>query len=113
MGYQETYIKPVNQNDFNKLKECIEKLRNELNGAGVFPVEEIIFNANRKPFKKGDKAIYLVGERYYQTHIKQEFDVNVADFDVIFTEEVNPKGIWQDSTPNDKYIVTHQPLFID
>ena len=32
---------------------------------------------------------------------------------LFFTEEVNPKGIWRDSTPDEKYIVTHQPLFIE
>lgn len=109
MGYQESYIKPRKQKDFEKLKDYIKEISNILDSGGVFPVGIITFNEDREPFIKGDKVIYVIGERYYQSHLIDEFNIPI-ECNIIFTEYVDPVGIWEDATPNGEYIVDHQPF---
>ncbi len=51
----------------------------------------------------------MIGERYYQSHLIDEFNVPI-ECNIIFTEYVDPVGIWEDATPNGEYIVDHQPF---
>lgn len=115
MGYQESYVTTKKQVDFDKLVECIKsKGEQYYNDIFTYPVEIITFKKNHCDFKKGDKAVYIVGERYYQSHF---FDITVDNVPVncriYFTEDINPVGIWKDATSDSKFIVEHQPFIFD
>lgn len=107
MGYQESYLFPTSKKNFDALVNKIKvKGYNYYDEFWAYPVEIIEFNQNHAPFKKGDKVIYLSGERYPQSHYKEHFleDIDI-DCRVIFTEYVNPVGIWKDA--GDDSHVTH------
>lgn len=111
MGYQETYIYPKNQNEFDKFLSVFKKYEEECWGAGVFPVCIVTFKQDHEMFNKGDKAVYCKGERYYQTRLEDEIILEFKDkINVVFTEDVDPVGIWLDSTPDENYIVIHSPF---
>ena len=137
MGYQESYLKPKNKKDFDKLLNRIKENGKQFyKDNGCFPVEVLTFTKNHYPFKKNDKCIYLVGERYPQEHydfmiLRQGFFDLIEEWEddldpndeqdmwkfeeykervkyqigskdeiecnIYFTEEVRPKGIWEDS----------------
>lgn len=115
MRYQESYVTTKKQKDFNQLVECIKsKGKQYYDDIFTCPVEIITFNKNHCGFKKGDKAVYIVGERYYQSHFFDETVDNIpVDCKIRFTEEVNPVGIWQDATPDSKFIVEHRLFIFD
>lgn len=60
MGYQESYIWSSKKN-FNKL------LQSFVDGEKYWtqPVEVLTFIKDHKPFKKGQKVVYVTGERYH------------------------------------------------
>ena len=93
MGYQESYIWSSKKN-FNKL------LQSFVDGEKYWtqPVEVLTFIKDHKPFKKGQKVVYVTGERYPQSHWKKML---IPDFQhpsyILFTEEVEAKGIWPDA----------------
>lgn len=115
MGYQESYITTKKQTDFDMLVKCVKsKGKQYYDDIYIMPVEIITFNKNHCNFKRGDKAIYVVGERYYQSHF---FDKTVEGVSVVcniyFTEDVDPVGVWKDATPNEDLIVEHRPFIFD
>ena len=96
MGYQESYAIPKRKNSFNKLVQCAAIERDNW----VTPELVIEFVKNHYPFKRGDKAIYFCGERYPQAHCSETDGVlsNCSvKYNLIFTEYVNPLGIWEDA----------------
>ena len=93
MGYQESYIWTDKRHFDDLVKSFVEE---EKYFAG--PVEILTFTTNHKPFKKGQKVVYVTGERYPQSHW---FEMLIPGFKhrskILFTEEVNPIGIWPDA----------------
>ena len=107
VGYQESYLFPTNKKNFNKLVNVIKSRGYDYyDEFWAYPVEIIEFIQDHLPFKKGDKAIYLSGERYPQSYYGKYFLKDV-DFrcNIVFTENVNPVGIWKDA--GDDSHVTH------
>lgn len=101
MGYQESYAIPKRKNSFNKLVQCASIERDNW----ATPELVIEFTKNHYPFKQGDKAIYFCGERYPQTLCSETDERGIqgilsncpVKYNLIFTEYVNPLGIWEDA----------------
>ena len=109
MGYQESYVTTKSKKDFLNLCEYIKSIGKEFYSTyGAMPVEVITL-------KNGRKYIYFVGERYLQSN-KARILGFMSDDDkynseeqklkmwewldkitIIFTEEINPEGIWEDA----------------
>ena len=135
MGYQESYLTASTAKRFKKIVDRIQKLgRPYYEKYGTIPVEIITFNKGNEWFKKGQKAIYFVGERYLQREpllilryatdddfygidIENDYDAWIKwnkEFEegekyhaeIIFTEYVNPEGIWEDA--GKPLYVTHE-----
>ena len=109
MGYQESYVTTKQENEFKGLCEYIKSIGTEFYSRyGATPVEIITLD-------NGRKYIYFVGERYLQSNkarilgfVSDDEKYNSEDrkiqmwkwlekISVIFTEEMNPKGIWKDA----------------
>jgi hypothetical protein len=104
MGYQESYVYPKKQEDFEKLVDFIKEKGENYSLATAVAIIE--FTKNHYPFKKGDKAVYYVGERFSQSNIyAKERILHGCDIscNIRYTEDVAPCGIWEDATPNNKY----------
>lgn len=119
MGYQESYVTASTEKRFNKIVNRVRELgRDFYDSHGTYPVEIITFDKSHYPFKKGQKAIYFVGERYLQNYFGErllgytdEFFDGMDDFEIdkyldeadkyhlekYYTEEVDPVGIWADT----------------
>ena len=126
MGYQEGYLMTRNDSDFEKIKERIQNLGEDFY-EWIFtkPVCVIEFTKNHGDIKKGQKAFYFVGDRGYfaqksvfgldhDTDKYREFIQSLEDkCGIIATEEVNPKGIWEDSTPEgyEYCVIKHEFVF--
>ena len=140
MGYQESYLtirydKRFTKQRFEKLVNRVKELGYEYyNKYGTYPVEIITFNKANCWFKKGQKAIYFVGDRFLQrdvTHIlrygnpddypdemfKTNEDLELILWDefkkcdeyyaqIIFTEYVDAEGVWEDA--GKPLYVTHE-----
>ena len=135
MGYQESYLTASTPKRFEKIVDRIQKLgRPYYEKYGTIPVEIITFNKGNEWFKKGQKAIYFVGERYLQREplliLRYATDDDFCDMDIdndydawikwkkefeegekyhaeiIFTEYVDPEGIWEDA--GKPLYVTHE-----
>lgn len=93
MGYQESYIW-TDKKHFNELVESFVDEDKYFAG----PVEILTFIKNHKPFKKGQKVVYVAGERYPQSHWLENLIPNFRHrSEILFTEEVDPVGIWPDA----------------
>ena len=110
MGYQESYLTTKNKKDFDELVSFIKDLGKEhYENFFAIPVEIIKFNQSHPPFMKNQKAIYIVGERYPQTNFQKEIIPNFEKkCELIFTEYVDPYGIWEDA--GDSSHVEHIPF---
>jgi len=113
MGYQETYLRVKNAKFFDAIVSAINSTGEEYyDDRGFSPVVIFTFIKDHKPFKKGEKAIYFVGDRGCQRcpgdligseypTLRSDDTVNLLPDDdiceAIFTEEVNSKGIFEDS----------------
>lgn len=119
MGYQESYVTASTEKRFNKIVSRIKELGREFYDAyGTYPVDIITFTKAHDPFKKGQKAIYFVGERYLQNYFGDrllgytdefyegmdefEIDKHMDEFDKYhllkyYTEDIDPEGIWEDA----------------
>ena len=135
MGYQESYLTASTGKRFDKILKRIRELGYDYyKSYGTFPVEIITFNKGNGVFKKGQKAVYFVGERFLQREVGHllryghpddfpdemwEIDPDIEsklwkEFDecdkyhaeIIFTEYVNPEGIWADA--GKPLYVTHE-----
>lgn len=117
MGYQESYVTASTEKRFNKIVTRIKELGKDFyDSYGTYLVEIITFDKSHYPFKKGQKVIYFVGERYLQNEIgcrllgyTNEFFKNMDDHKMFkhldefekyhlekyYTEDVEPKGIWE------------------
>lgn len=119
MGYQESYVTSNNKEHFEKLLKKIQSMgKDYYDEYGTWPVEIITFLKEHTNFRKGQQAIYFVGERYLQNElggrligyvdevfedlsedeiddlIEEEMSYNIIKH---YTEDVNPKGIWEDA----------------
>lgn len=130
MGYQESYVTASTEKRFNKILDRIQTLGKDFYSSyGTYPVEIITFDKSHYPFKKGQRAIYFVGERYLQNEIgcrllgyTDEFFENMDDYEMFkhldefdkyhlekyYTEEVDPEGVWEDA--GEPVTVTHEPF---
>ncbi len=109
MGYQESYVGTRNKEDFAALTEFIRSIGKDFyNEYGTLPVEIITE-------KDGQKWIYFVGERYLQSekerilgYVEEDEPYNTEErklatqdwlekIILVFTENKNAEGIWQDS----------------
>lgn len=139
MGYQESYVTTSSKKRFQKIVDRIREVGKEhYHSYGVYPVEIITFHKSNDFFKKGQKAVYFVGERWIQRTpsnvLKLGFDNDFRDIDlgedikaqakfimemnelekyhvqIIFTEYVDAEGIWKDAGEIDLSYVTHEPF---
>ncbi|MFT8349237.1 hypothetical protein [Clostridium saccharoperbutylacetonicum] len=101
MGYQESYVRVKNKDDFNKLIEVIRKIgKNYYQEGGAYPVEIITLkqpiqgnleymckpNSEYK-FEKDEKFIYFVGERNLQRSIQNLLNnETIEGVEIYFTE---------------------------
>ena len=83
MGYQESYVRMKNKNDFNNLVEVIRRVgKDYYDEGGAYPVEIITLKQSIKgdlrfmckpnekyTFEKEEKFIYFVGERTLQRSV--------------------------------------------
>jgi hypothetical protein len=135
MGYQESYLTASTEKRFNKILNRIRELGYDYyESYGTIPVEIITFNKGNEWFKKGQKAIYFVGERYLQREplliLRYATDDDFCDMDIdndydacikwkkefeegekyhaeiILTEYVDAEGIWEDA--GKPLYVTHE-----
>lgn len=135
MGYQESYLTASTEKRFNKIVNRIKEVGHDYyNSYGTYPVEIITFNKGNEWFKKGQKAIYFTGERFLQREVgnllrygnPDDFPDEMLDEDpyieyklwkefekcdkyhaeIIFTEYVDPEGIWEDA--GKPLYVTHE-----
>lgn len=115
MGYQESYFVPKKEKYFNDIvKEIQEKGQEYYSNYFCEPVEIITFLRDHFPFIKGQKVIYFTGERYPQSHYEELLIPETQKYcNVIFTEYVNPKGIWPDATKNNEYDVVMEKFSFD
>jgi len=125
MGYQESYIRMKDKNDFDKLVDAIK-----INGESSFdcgtPVEIITLNKpidgdlswmckpNKKyHFSKGEKFVYVVGERYNQRNAENLFEnckikpLNLYDnIEIYFTECFPSDDIFENN--DETHMATHE-----
>ncbi len=135
MGYQESYLTASTEKRFNKILNRIRELGHDYyKSYGTIPVEIITFNKGNEFFKKGQKAVYFVGERFLQREVRHllryghpdDFADEMWDTDpdieyklwkefdecdkyhaqIIFTEYVDAEGIWEDA--GKPLYVTHE-----
>ena len=137
MGYQESYLTASTEKRFNKILNRVKELGYDFyNEYGTYPVDIITFNKGNAWFKKGQKAIYFVGERYLQNGhgayrilrygLEDDFTDEMWEKDPnteykllkeliecdkyhaikYFTESINPEGIWEDA--GKPLYVTHE-----
>ena len=119
MGYQESYVTSNNKEHFERLLKKIQSMGEEYyDSYGTWPVEIITFLKEHDNFRKGQQAIYFVGERYLQNelggrligYVDEIFeglsDDQIDDlikekksYKIIkhYTEDVDPEGIWEDA----------------
>lgn len=113
MGYQETFLRIKSTKFFDACIDAINSTGKEYYEDFFQPVVIFTFTKDHKPFKKGEKAIYFVGDRSGQRSVSDLLgctgDPEIIDecndllgfkdgiCEAIFTEEVNPKGIFADS----------------
>ena len=118
MGYQESYVTSNNKEHFERLLKKIQSMGKEYyDSYRTWPVEIITFLKEHNNFRKGQQAIYFVGERYlqreyggligYTDDIFEEFSENeinnrineINSYKIIrhYTEDVDPEGIWEDA----------------
>lgn len=118
MGYQESYVTSNNKKHFERLLKKIQSMGEEYyDSYGTWPVEIITFLKEHDNFRKGQQAIYFVGERYpqreygvligYADEIFEELSENeindrineINSYKIIrhYTEDVDPEGIWEDA----------------
>lgn len=118
MGYQESYVTSNNKKHFERLLKKIQSMGEEYyDSYGTWPVEIITFLKEHDNFRKGQQAIYFVGERYpqreygvligYANEIFEELSENeinnkideINSYKIIrhYTEDVDPEGIWEDA----------------
>lgn len=109
MGYQESYVTTKNKKDFDGLCDYIKSVGKDFyESYGSLPVEIITL-------KNGKKYLYFVGERYLQSnkarllgYVSDDNNFNSEErklkmwnwldkISVTFTEDMNPKGIWEDA----------------
>jgi hypothetical protein len=109
MGYQESYVTTSNKKDFAGLCEYIKSVGKDVYDTyGTIPVEIITLD-------NGKQYLYFVGERYLQSnkarilgYVSDDANFNSEErklkmwewlekINIIFTEEMNPKGIWEDA----------------
>lgn len=110
MGYQESYMIKKFDVDFEEIVSNIKSLGEQYyNDIGAYPACILTFKKKHDIFKKGDKVIYFVGERYPQDHYYEANEGIASGFsdkcDIVFTEYVDPRGIWPDATPDNKFCV--------
>ena len=119
MGYQESYVTANNKKDFLRIVKRIQELGHGFyDSYGTYPVEIITFNEYHDYFRKGQQAIYFVGERYLQNelggrllgytdefyedmsdeemdkHIEEELSFHLIKY---YTEDIDASGIWEDA----------------
>ena len=121
MKYQETYITADNNADFDRIVNRMQEVGE--NFYRVFragPSEILTFTKDHAPFRAGQKAIYIKGDRYLQAQasrlirymldedhdllslggIKKFFDEAMEFYEynmqVVSAELVDPVGIWPD-----------------
>ena len=119
MGYQESYVTSNNKERFERLLKKIQSIGEEYyDSYGTWPVEIITFLKEHDNFRKGQQAIYFVGERYLQNEfggrligyvdeifeglsddqidnlIEEEMSYKIIKY---YTEDVDPEGIWEDA----------------
>lgn len=118
MGYQESYVTSNNKEHFERLLKKIQSMRKDYyDSYGAWPVEIITFLKEHDNFRKGQQAIYFVGERYPQREysvligytdegfenlsenkiIEQINEINSYKIIRHYTEDVDPSGIWEDA----------------
>ncbi|MDD7378261.1 MAG: hypothetical protein SO445_03895 [Lachnospiraceae bacterium] len=109
MGYQESYVTTHSEKDFSGLCEYIKSIGKDVYAKyGAMPVEIITL-------KNGRKYLYFVGDRYLQRnkarilgYISDDNNFNsesrklnmwkwLDKILIIFTEDINPEGIWEDA----------------
>lgn len=109
MGYQESYVTTKEEKDFDGLCEYIKSVgRDFYESYGAKPVEIITM-------QNGKKYLYFVGDRFLQrnkarilgfmsdddNYNSEERKLKMWDWldkiSVTFTEDMNPKGIWEDA----------------
>lgn len=109
MGYQESYVTTKSKEDFPGLCEYFKTIGSKFYDAyGARPVETITL-------ENGKKYIYFVGDRYLQSNkarilgfVSDDDEYNSEErklkmwewlekISIIFTEEMNPEGIWKDA----------------
>lgn len=109
MGYQESYVTTKSKKEFPNLCEYIKFIGKEFYSTyGAMPVEVITL-------ENGCKYLYFVGERYLQSNkarilgfVSNDDKYNSEErklkmwewldkITIIFTEEINPEGIWKDA----------------
>lgn len=132
MGYQESYVTSNNKKNFERLLKKIQSMGEDYyNSYGTLPVEIITFNKEHDNFRKGQQAIYFVGERYLQRNGRyligctdEEFE-NFTDYEINkklkeaesyiiirhYTEDVDPEGIWEDAGV--ELFTTHEKFEFD
>lgn len=104
MGYQEAYVTTMKKNEFESFYEQVKSFNKDyFDECGSYPCEIITFTKNHGTFKKGDKAIYFCGERYplrcfmvKDDYYNEKFVDNTFKLKIVYTEDVNPIGIWND-----------------
>ena len=123
MGYQESYVGTRNKEDCAALTEFIRSIGKDFyNEYGTLPVEIITE-------KDGQKWIYFVGERYLQSekerilgYVEEDEPYNTEErklamqewlgkIILVFTENKNSEGIWQDS--GQPVTATHEKFVFD
>lgn len=101
MGYQESYVRMKNKDDFSKLIDVIRKIgKNYYEESGAYPVEiitlkksiqgnlECMCEPNKEyKFNNGEKFVYFVGERYLQRNSNNLLKNKMIDgVEIYFTE---------------------------
>jgi hypothetical protein len=118
MGYQESYIKMTNKKDFDQLVNVIKT-----NGKEAFdmnpPVEIITLQKTIDTecgrFKKGEKFIYVVGERHGQRNSLNFFEYCkdvpkeiVNNLNMFFTEYFPSEDIFENNETTK--LALHEPF---
>lgn len=111
MGYQESYVKMKNNEDFDKLLIVLKELGKDFFiSNGVEPVRVITLkkplniNVNDEiyNFQKGEKFIYIIGERFSQKNSVNLLNGNLKeDIEIYFTEYFPSKDIFENNGNND------------
>lgn len=94
MGYQESFI-GGSPKKFNLAKRNVLEIgKNYYEDQGVFVGLVVTLNKNTPLLgKKGDKFLYVCGERYLQNHLEEFFnDMDYEGVGVVFCEEL-PKEV--------------------